>query len=60
LQVTDNRTVNVEGRIHRAGDVFELERDDTAEQLLSAGSVVEVKARRKSAAKRKPTAGRKR
>jgi hypothetical protein len=48
LQVTNNATVNVEGRIYRAGESFELERDDTAAQLLSAGTVTEVKPRRKS------------
>jgi hypothetical protein len=37
LRVTDNTSLNVEGTIYRAGDVFGLERDDTAKQLLSAG-----------------------
>jgi hypothetical protein len=46
LRVTDNTSLNVEGTIYRAGDVFGLERDDTAKQLLSAGSVTEVKVRR--------------
>jgi hypothetical protein len=32
----------------RAGDVFEIERDDTAKQWIGAGFVTEVKARRKS------------
>jgi hypothetical protein len=57
LQVTDNRTVNVDGRIYRAGDVLELERDATAEQLLSAGSVVDVKARRWTGTVKRKTSG---
>jgi hypothetical protein len=57
LQVTDNRTVNVEGKVYRAGDVLELERDSTAEQLLSAGSVVEVKPARRSGTAKRKTSG---
>jgi hypothetical protein len=30
--------VNVEGKVYRAGDVFEYERGDTTAQLLSAGA----------------------
>ena len=47
----ENRTVNVEGRIYRAGDVFDHERDETAHQSLSPGSVVEVKTRKLSGTK---------
>ena len=49
--------LNVEGTIYRAGDVFEIERDDTAMQWLGAGFVSEVKARRKSSG-RKTSGGR--
>ena len=41
-------SLNVAGTIYRAGDVFEVERDDTAKQWIGAGFVTEVKARRKS------------
>jgi hypothetical protein len=52
LRVTDNTSLNVEGTIYRAGDVFGLERDDTAKQLLSAGSVTEVKAPKRSSGRK--------
>jgi hypothetical protein len=31
--------MNVAGRIYRAGDEFEVERDETSEQWLRAGTV---------------------
>jgi hypothetical protein len=57
LEVTTNRTVNVDGRIYRAGDTLGLERDPTAEQLLSAGAVVEVKQARRSGTAKRKTSG---
>jgi hypothetical protein len=47
-RVTDNTSLNVEGTIYRAGDVFEIERDYTAKQWIGAGFVTEVKSRRKT------------
>jgi hypothetical protein len=47
LRLTDNTSLNVEGTIYRAGEVFEIERDDKAKQWLGAGFVSEVKHRRK-------------
>lgn len=57
LRVTDNTSLNVEGTIYRAGDVFEIERDYTAKQWIGAGFVTEVKSRRKTSGRK--TSGRK-
>ncbi|MBA3737325.1 MAG: hypothetical protein H0W97_02030 [Actinobacteria bacterium] len=43
VRVTDNASLNVDGRIYRAGDVLTVERDDTVAQWISAGWASEVK-----------------
>lgn len=48
VRVTDNASLNVDGRIYRAGDVLTVERDDTAAQWITAGWVSEVKKAGKS------------
>lgn len=53
VRVTDNVSLNLDGVIYRAGDVLTVERDDTAEQWLTAGWVGEVKKAGKSKSRRK-------
>jgi hypothetical protein len=48
VRIPENASLVYEGRVYRASDELEVVRDDYAEQLLSAGHVVEVKRKKKS------------
>jgi hypothetical protein len=37
LRIVENASLNIGGRVYRAGEVVEIDRDDTAEQWLAAG-----------------------
>ena len=54
LLVADNVSLKRGGTIHRAGDVFEAERDDEVAQWIKLGYVSEHKAK-KSTARHKAT-----
>ena len=43
LRIVENASLNVGGRVYRTGDVVEVDRDNTAEQWLAAGWVVELR-----------------
>ncbi len=53
VRVSDNVSLNLDGRILRAGDVLTVERDDTAEQWLGAGWVSEVEVKKAGKSRRK-------
>jgi hypothetical protein len=46
LEVANNVSLNRDGKIHKAGDTFEAERDDEIKRWLELGYVSEVKTRR--------------
>jgi hypothetical protein len=51
LEVADNVSLNRDGKIYRAGDVFGAEKDDEIERWLALGYVSEVQTRRRSTSK---------
>ena len=51
LEVANNVSLNRAGKIHKAGDTFEAERDDEVERWLALGYVEQVKAPRRKTAK---------
>jgi hypothetical protein len=58
VRIPENVSLNVGGRIHRAGDELEVPRDETLEQWLSAGFVTEVKqTKRKTTTNRRKASG---
>jgi hypothetical protein len=48
LEVAHNVSLNREGKIHKAGDIFEADRDDEIKRWLELGYVSEDKPRRKT------------
>ena len=53
LEVPGNISLPRDGSIHRAGDIFETERDDEVKQWLKHGYAREVKPPRRKATKKK-------
>jgi hypothetical protein len=48
VRIPPNASLVYEGRVYRAGDELDIGKDEYAGQLLAAGQVVQVAARRRS------------
>jgi hypothetical protein len=52
LEVAHNVSLNRDGKIHKAGDTFEAERDDEIERWIALGYVVEQKSSRRRSSRK--------